>query len=686
MLVRISRFGLVCTSFIPQFEIIHLLMDILLIFSPFLSILLIDITSKVLSQKIMVPKALPMLAALLVAITRCCSFSPRPNYSPIGHNIWKNGKMIPTAFASIADNEAQPEQQYQDDDGDEIDDESLLQMTSKSELTSLCEQFNLSTKGTKSDMLQRLRDYAKEQEEAERKRLMKRKKIVEEGSGDERERYEVIDDDTEHEDEEDEVFFYYESKAGAEETVNDGERKKDTKKEDITRDSGYVTSPSLNAEENEKGEKVVTIYSTNDRNDLTGVAAAQPGQSSFDPLTSSASDPTDAPWDANNPRKAESSSAEIDAAKEAVTELVRTLLAMTGLPGFMSEEDDDFAPLRRSKLDATAECVDFDPSMVSIELLTQSSRSIRTGRGKVLREVLREFELRAIGDDGTAVDNVKRGGGHYRQVTRVRSFLEGFRQAEVRRISRETVTLLLDKLVSEGIEGLDITLASMTRSSDDTSDEGGELNDSLLEYLDDTIRQQEKKVEQIVDTTKKISELERAMDGNQEDELEKLWQVDDKDGQRIETFNPNIPENQVVLREEYEKAAEERLPAPILPASAPEKLLLLLKIVRERLKIEATFSHDEKSRNLRVLAYCLQLKSNALRKELIAKEFGASLDRLDSFVELVASSVEYGESTSHQLQPSKTGALNVPLLKTILSIARELREENANKASRGTLM
>ena len=50
-------------------------------------------------------------------------------------------------------------------------------------------------------------------------------------------------------------------------------------------------------------------------------------------------------------------------------------------------------------------------------------------------------------------------------------------------------------MVMEGIEGLDFLHASMTKTSDDTGDMG-ELNDALLNYLNDSICQQEKKVEQ----------------------------------------------------------------------------------------------------------------------------------------------------------------------------------------------
>lgn len=572
-----------------------------------------------------------------------------------------------------------------DEEGDDLDDKSLLKQTPKQELVALCEQFGLSVKGSKAGLLDRLRKYAREQEVAERERLLRRRKNVEEGTGDERERHEVVDDAIDAEDEE-EVFFYYESKAPIDTANKTNTAIKATAgkpKTNPLNSQGIITAPPPDSvQPDENGERVVTVYSTKDQNDLTGMAAAQPGQAgSYDPLSSVASDPVDAPWETNNPRKAESTSTEIDAAKEAVTEVVQSLLISTGLPGFQPDAEEGMQPLRRSEHDAPTGFVDFDPSIVPIELLSAASKSIRTSRGAVLREVLRDFELRAIGNDGTAIDNIKRGGGHYRQVSKVRSFLEGFRRAEVRRLARDTVTLLLDKLVGEGIEGLDLTLASMTRTSDDTGDEGGELNNSLLEYLDDTIRQQEKKVDQVVDNSKKMAGLERAIADEPKDQLEKLWTVDSEEGQRIETFDPNNPKNKEALAVEYSKAADEASPRAFIPSSAQEKLLLLLKILRERIQIEATFSHDEKSRNLRILAYSLRLNTKQLRSELITKEFGASLDRLDSFEELVQSSIEYGQSTSHQLQPSKHGSLNVPLLKRILEITQETRKRQAWKAS-----
>jgi hypothetical protein len=191
--------------------------------------------------------------------------------------------------------------------------------------------------------------------------------------------------------------------------------------------------------------------------------------------------------------------------------------------------------------------------------------------------------------------------------------------------------MLLDRLVSEGIEGLDIALATMTRSSDETSDEAGELNDALLDYLNDAIRQQEKKVEQLVDSVKKIADLEQTINkvdaADEEDAVEKLWFIDTSEGERVEIFDPNNKRNQMVLKEELQKQSQELTPPkPATPKSAPEQLLLLLKLLRERIKTEAVFSHDEKSRNLRVLAYCLKLTTDTQRKELIMREFGSSLD------------------------------------------------------------
>ena len=596
----------------------------------------------------------------------------------------------------------------------EMSDEELLAQTPMAQLIDLCQQFSISTEesSTKLDLLERLRNHAAKQAEMERQRLEERRRRVEEGSDDGRERFEFLEGDAD--DEEDEAVFYYPSTVWEPKPVihttaanNSDDSKDNNSKDDIARNKKPVdmmnsqakltSPPPPPIEPDENGERVVTVYSTTDMNDLTGVAAAQPGQASRkDPMLAGAmADPVDAPWDANNPQKRTRDPAtmdEVEKAKSEVTDLVSTLLSMSGAPGFQQDEDDELSAMlggnivrRPTAYTGPEGFVGFDPSIVPTEMLMKASKSLRTGRGTVLSEVLRDFEIRAVGYDGAAGDNTDRGGGHYRQVSKVRSFLEGYRRAEVRRLARETATMLLDKLVSEGIEGLDMALATMTRSSDETGDEAGELNDSILDYLNESVRQQEKKVEQLINSVKKVEELEKAViDTKSEDIIDRLWSIEanTEDGRRIETFDPNNKDNKRALQDELARQSQpQSTMKPVAPKSAPEQLLLLLKLLRERIKTEAAFSHDEKSRNLRVLAYCLNMDSDQLRRDLIVREFGASLDRLDSFAELVASSVEYAESTSHQLQPSKYGPLNVTILKRVQALTNEIRERLAWKAS-----
>jgi hypothetical protein len=407
-----------------------------------------------------------------------------------------------------------------------------------------------------------------------------------------------------------------------------------------------LTAPPLppDIKPNEKGERVITVYSTSDQNDLTGVAAAQPGQAATqDPMTGSVAEPENAPWDMENQnQKAGVTTAEVEVAKEELTELVSSLLSMTGAPGFQGDIDEEEDELytsvgfvrQQGRKNAMADgipegFVGFDPTKVSADMLTKASKSLQMMRGKILQDIVRQFELRAVGYDGAAGDDMTKGGGHYRQVSMVRTFLEGFRRAQVRQKARETVTMLLDQLFSEGINGLDITLSVMTRGGDDVQQEAGELNDSLIDYLNDVIRQQEKKVGQMVDTGRKVKELESTMTTHDDpdDPFEDMWIVGEEDGTRVESFDPKDPKNAKALKSAYQKLeANEAGRKAILPKSAPEKLLLLLKLLRERVKIEAAFANDEKSRNLRVLAYCLNLQSDNLRKELVTKEFGYSLD------------------------------------------------------------
>jgi hypothetical protein len=219
----------------------------------------------------------------------------------------------------------------------------------------------------------------------------------------------------------------------------------------------------------------------------------------------------------------------------------------------------------------------------------------------------------------------------------VAAFLEGYRQAEVRKMSRETASLLLDRLVTEGVNGLDFMLATMTKGDDGTSS-AGELNDSLIQYLNDAIRQQEQKVENLAAAAASASAAgertkEIIMQDEEEDRTKALWNVTTDFGDTIETLDPNDPEVQRVLREETERenkalsaagvASEQDHPRNRPPA---EQLLILLTLLRERIKAEAAFSNDEKGRNLRVLAYSMHAANNQDRETIILDSLGASLD------------------------------------------------------------
>lgn len=616
-------------------------------------------------------------------------------------------------------------------DDEPMTDDELLEAVEESHFQDLCRQLNLSTKGTRMEMLMRLRNHAEEQAQLEEKRQKELNIRVEEGANaDERERHEILgggdfapwEDTT---DEEEQLgFFYFElPKDPNEEKKKESEKQLQSATANAPKKRHYVTQndvlappppPPSEATLDEDGNRVVTVYSTADQNDLTGVAAAQPGQaaqSGTDPMIAGSSSAQPQPWDMDRDAITKTAtSSELESSKAKVTELVQMLLAMSGAPAFqhfdMPEEledinnDDDEQDAYTASAMATApgsyglhsttKSVGFDPTQVPSHLLEEASQALRASRGQVLQEVLRTFEIHAVGQDGMASDNIEDGGGHFKEVSKVRAFLEGYRRAEVRKASRTTVTFLLDKLVSEGVQGLDLSLATMSRSNDDSAsvEDAFELNDSLISYMNDIIREQEKKVEQLQSSTQPGDEprLEETTETISEDPIEKLWnQTKGEGGVTIASIDPNDPKVNRILKQELEK--EDQAAATMggrgdpIPETAPEKMLLLLRLLRERIKTEAAFAGDERSRNLRLLAYCLQCTSDADREELIRNDLGGSIDRLDTFLELVASSIEYAESAPYQLQPAKRMPLNVPLLKSILDMTKVIRDQSAWKAS-----
>ena len=155
-------------------------------------------------------------------------------------------------------------------------------------------------------------------------------------------------------------------------------------------------------------------------------------------------------------------------------------------------------------------------------------------------------------DDGLTANNRSKGGGHYREVEKVGSFLEGYCKAEVRRIAREMSSMMLDRLVKEGVRGLDRLLAGMEREGGDLGDmmsssKGGELNRALVRYLEEAIRAQERRVKRV---PTRVDDDNYGGGGgvllpessNGEQGSDPMWNVTrGEDGTIIETIDPNTP-------------------------------------------------------------------------------------------------------------------------------------------------
>lgn len=620
-----------------------------------------------------------------------------------------------------------------------MDDEQLLQHVTKPYLQDLCNQLKLSTEGSKVDLLTRLRKHADKQARAERERKKKFKDEIESGVDEEGypTKHRLVDNDSggfastsaaaDDEMGDDEGSFYFElpgTKNTRSTGNNDGDGGSTAEAARKELDAALASSngdfdgidsesstpitvpqPPPNVKPNEKGERVVTVYSTKDDNDMTSMNTealmGEPGQEgmqggysrtdgSMNPEETLAGGPF---GDMSNTQRRKADEQELDDAKEAITELMQGLLAMTGAPGFQDEFSEGLQPIDQNedgRIQTTVtttsqpqiEFVGFDPSAVPTDMLTLASRSLRAGGGQAFREVLSEFEVQAVGHDGMSADDVSKGGGHYREVRKVGAFLEGYRRAEVRRVARETATILLDKLVTEGVKGLDLMLATASKAGDDGAGGAGELNDSLIEYLNEAIRQQEKKIEQILGNERRSNQrpTEGSIRRDQlEDQTAGLWNVTMEEGQLVETLNPNDPNVKEALRKEMERSG--MAPSISLPQTAPEQLLLLLSCLRDRVKAEAAFSTDEKGRNLRVLAYVIHAANDQEREEIIVNELGSSLDRLDSFLELLTSAIDYTESTTNELRPSSGKGPSPVLLRHIKELVEDINERQAWKAS-----
>ena len=533
---------------------------------------------------------------------------------------------------------------------EESSDEQLLEEVDISTLQNLCEQYSISSSGGKQEMLQRLRDFANEQAEAEQQRRKGRAERVEanfEGKA----RHTILEEDVitaEGEDLDDEEetsgYFYYAAAVTEEEQKKEEEEKRrqklKLKKQQMAKSQSHLTSPPIpeDIKPNGKGERVVTVYSTTDKNDMTGVTAQTPfadmsmDSAGYQQRSIGTDQPEQSliggPFGDTSGSKRKKADADVsEKAKEKIREIVRSLLATTGAPAFQDDYEEGDAMLAFSSFTG------FESDRIPPETLSSSSSALRVQNGAVLKEALSEFEIDAIGHDGMAADDRSKGGGHYREVEKVGSFLDAFRKAEERRVSRETATMLLNRLVKEGVKGLDELLSGMLREGEEPnygedSDQIGELNGALVRYLDESIREQElrAKMQKVEPTNpRKPNEIIEV-----EDEMDMMWNVTrGVDGTIIETLDPNDPSVGKMLQDELRKSEHtdtQRQEEQLRSLTVQEKMLLLLKLLRDRVKVEAVIGNDVHARNLRLLAYCLKAGSDEERRTLIRDVLGNSLD------------------------------------------------------------
>ena len=561
----------------------------------------------------------------------------------------------------------------------------MLESVDPSTLRGLCESYMLPNHGTKAEMLSRLRTYAEVRAEEDRARRGGRAGRVE-SSLEGKARHAIVDDgsfdgydDDDDEEEEARGYFYY---AAAETTGGGGGSASGAPPSSPAaaaaaavnarrKSPGLITAPVPpdDVVPNADGERVVTIYSTSDKNDLTSMTN-QPSAADFSLDGASQYDrsrkgttiddtPLTGEQESAGPRRrrgagggAGADDAIVERAKREVSELLGNLLATTGAPAFQDDYDDDDdggsiggggGP---NSFASPYGFVGFDPDRVPPDVLSASSPALRAGDGRALREVLSDFELRAIGHDGFNADDKSKGGGHYRVVEEVGSFLEGYRKAEVRRIARETSTMMLDRLVREGVRGLDRLLAGMAREGDDgmlpgemrANSEGGELNGALVRYLEEAIRAQERRVKRDPPPAARAADDYGddggvLLPGGGSDEFtdDLIWNVTrGEDGTVIETIDPNTPAVKRMLREELERTTRDggsvAAADVVATMTVQEKILLLLRLLRDRVKVEAVVGNDAHARNLRVLAYALRAANDEERRALISDELGHSLD------------------------------------------------------------
>ena len=87
---------------------------------------------------------------------------------------------------------------------------------------------------------------------------------------------------------------------------------------------------------------------------------------------------------------------------------------------------------------------------------------------------------------------------------------------------------------------------------------------------------------------------------NVRDESDVMWNVRrGEDGTMIETIDPNTPAVKQLLREELKKNERQRWRGGrnLLTMTVQDKILLLLKLLRDRVKGEAVIGNDSHARS-----------------------------------------------------------------------------------------
>jgi len=210
-----------------------------------------------------------------------------------------------TAFKKAINHQTNhiPKLYVQNSDTIENDDAKLLQLVSKEMLQQLCQQYNISSHGTKPQLLLSLRNFAEKQIQDERIRRKDRIRRIEKGSDDGDDEVkasgkakhtilDIPDDNDVSENYEDELegVFYFSAPINLSNTTTNilhptlidtnhlqGSMIPNRPKNKIMsmKSSASVTAPPFHPDiqPNEKGERSITVYSTTDQNDLTSVAS-----------------------------------------------------------------------------------------------------------------------------------------------------------------------------------------------------------------------------------------------------------------------------------------------------------------------------------------------------------------------------------------------------------------------------